>query len=184
MASPFAIRHAAHQIRHGGVIIYPTDTVYGLGCDPMNSDAVDYLNALKQRDPDKGLILIANKLEYFGDYIKELNQEDQTKVQQTKTPTSWIVPAKESTPLWLTGNNQTLAIRITQHPVISELCNQLQHPLVSSSANPNKKKPALNALQIHKYFQDSVHAILVAENKLSGTPSNIRILDNDLLLRS
>jgi L-threonylcarbamoyladenylate synthase len=183
MASPFAIRHAAHQIRHGGVIIYPTDTVYGLGCDPMNSDAVDYLNTLKQRNPDKGLILIANKLEYFSDYIKELNQEDQVKVKQTKTPTSWIVPAKESTPLWLTGNNQTLAIRITQHPIVSELCNQLHHPLVSSSANPNKKKPAVNALQLHKYFHDKVYAMLVADNEHDTQPSSIRILDNNLMIR-
>lgn len=183
MASPFAIRHAAHQIRHGGVIAYPTDTVYGLGCDPMSSDAVDYLNALKQRDPDKGLILIANKLEYFRDYIKELNQEDQRKAQQTETPTSWVVPAKDSTPPWLTSNNQTLAIRITQHPIITELCNQLHHPLVSSSANPGGKKPALNALQLHKYFHDKLHATLVYNNEHSSPPSIIRVLDNNLVLR-
>ncbi len=183
MASPFAIRHAVHQVRHGGVIAYPTDTVYGLGCDPMNSSAVDYLNVLKQRDPDKGLILIANKLEHFSDYIKELNREDQIKVQQTETPTSWIVPAKKNIPLWLTGNNQTLAIRITQHPIVSELCNQLHHPLVSSSANPGGKKPALNALQLHRYFHDKLHAMLVDDNEHSSQPSIIRVLDNNLMLR-
>jgi len=184
MASLFAIRHAAHQIRHGGVIIYPTDTVYGLGCDPMNARAIDYLNTLKQRDPDKGLILIANKIEYFNGYIKELSQKDRVKIQQTDEPTSWIVAAEENTPLWLTGNNRTLAIRVTQHPVISELCNQLRHPLVSSSANPCKKKPALNTLQAHKYFQDCVHAILITNKKHSGAPSKIKILENDTLLRS
>ncbi len=184
MASLFAIRHAAHQIRHGGVIVYPTDTVYGLGCDPMNASAIDYLNTLKQRDPDKGLILIANKIEYFNGYIKKLLQKDRVKIQQTDEPTSWIVPAEESTPFWLTGNTQTLAIRITQHPVISELCDQLQHPLVSSSANPSKNKPALNTLQAHRYFQGRVHAILITNKKHSGVPSKIRILENDTLLRA
>lgn len=183
MASPFAIRHAIHQIQHGGVIIYPTDTVYGLGCDPMNADAVAYLNALKQRDPRKGLILVANKLEFFNGYIEKLSNREIKMIQQTDTPTSWIVAAKNSTPKWLTGDNTTLAIRITKHPVITELCNQLRHPLVSSSANPSTKKPALNALQVHRHFHDKVHAILISDTNHYGQPSAIRVLDNNLLLR-
>lgn len=183
MPSPFAIHHAAHQIRHGGVIAYPTDTVYGLGCNPMDLDAVAYLNALKQRDSDKGLILIANKLELFNDYIKELSSRDQQKIQQTKSPTSWIVTAKKNVPQWLTGDHHTLAIRITRHPVINQLCNQLQHPLVSSSANPQGKKPALNALQLHKYFHNKVHAMLIANNENSSQPSSIRVLNSNLTIR-
>jgi L-threonylcarbamoyladenylate synthase len=183
MASQFAIRHAAHQIRHGGVIIYPTDTVYGLGCDPMNVSAVSYLNSLKQRDTSKGLILVANKLELFRKYIKELSDNDKEKIYHADTPTSWIVAAKKNTPKWLTGNNETLAIRLTQHPVIAELCNQLGHPLVSTSANPSTKKPALNALQVHRHFHDKVHAILIAESKQSTKASTIRVLDSNLILR-
>lgn len=183
MASPFAIRHAAHQIRHGGVAVYPTDTVYGLGCDPMNPDAVAYLNTLKQRDTRKGLILVANKLEFFKEYIKELDNSDQKKIQQADTPTSWIVAAKEGIPEWLTGNNKTLAIRITQHPVIAELCNLLCHPLVSSSANPSSKKPALKALQVHRHFHNKVSAILIADDEHTGQPSVIKALDNNLILR-
>ena len=183
MASPFAIRHAAHQIQHGGVIIYPTDTVYGLGCDPLNLDAVTYLNTLKQRDASKGLILVANRLELFKEYIRELDNADQQKIQQATSPTSWIVTAKKSAPEWLTGNTNTLAIRITQHPVIAELCNRLHHPLVSTSANPSAKKPALNALQVHKYFHDKVYAILIDDNKHSAQPSTLRVLDNNLILR-
>jgi L-threonylcarbamoyladenylate synthase len=183
MASPFAIRHAAHQIRYGGVIAYPTDTVYGLGCDPINADAVTYLNTLKQRDSDKGLILLANKLELFKGYIQELTSHEIEQIHQAKSPTSWVVAASKNVPRWLTGKNQSLAIRITSHPVINDLCNQLRHPLVSSSANPSNKKPALNALQIHRYFHDRVHAILVDDSKNSGQPSSIRVLNNNLMLR-
>lgn len=183
MASLFAIRHAAHQIRHGGVIAYPTDTVYGLGCNPMDVDAINYLNALKQRDSSKGLILIANRLELFNDYIKELSNSDRKKIEQEKSPTSWIVTANNQVPQWLTGDNHTLAIRITQHPVISELCNQLHHPLVSTSANPAGKKPALSALQLHRYFHDKVYATLIADSKNNTQPSSIKVLDNNSIIR-
>jgi len=183
MASPFAIRHAVHQIRHGGVIAYPTDTVYGLGCDPLNEKAVAYLNVLKFRDSRKGLILVANKLELFDDYIEQLTVSEKKKIGQEKSPTSWVVAAKKNTPHWLTGGNPSLAIRITRYPVINALCNQLNHPLVSTSANPSSKKPALNALKLHTYFHNEVHAILVASHKHSGKPSAIRTLNSNLALR-
>lgn len=183
MASPFAIRHAAHQVKHGGVIAYPTDTVYGLGCNPLNADAVTYLNKLKQRDTNKGLILVANNLNLFDNYIEALTSSEKKMIVQEKTPTSWVVAAKKNTPHWLTGNNLTLAIRITQHPVINDLCNHLQHPLVSSSANTSKKKPALNALELHRYFHNKIHAILISEHKHSGKASSIKLLKGNLKLR-
>ena len=183
MASPFAIRHAAHQIQYGGVIAYPTDTVYGLGCDPLNANAVTYLSALKQRDSNKGLILVANRLEFFDDYIIKLTEKERKTIEQERSPTSWVVSAKKNIPCWLTGDNHSLAIRITQHPIISELCNQLQHPLVSSSANPSNKKPALTALELHKYFHNQVHAILITNCKNNAKPSSIKVLSSKLALR-
>ncbi len=178
MASHFAIQHAAHQIRHGGIIIYPTETVYGLGCDPMNPDAIAELNRLKQRAPDKGLILLGHSLELFKDYIEELAPSEQNKLTQTDTPTSWIVSAKDSLPNWLTNEQRTIAIRISQHPVVTELCQQLVHPIVSTSANLSGKKTIINALQAHKYFHGKVDTILIDDRHLSGQPSVIKKLDN------
>ena len=83
MASQFAIQFAAHQVRHGGVIIYPTETVYGLGCDPMNLDAINYLNQLKHREPGKGLILLGHTLALFEDYIETLTEAGQNKILAT-----------------------------------------------------------------------------------------------------
>ncbi|MCK5001417.1 MAG: threonylcarbamoyl-AMP synthase [Gammaproteobacteria bacterium] len=178
MASHFAIKYAAHQIRHGGVIIYPTDTVYGLGCDPMNLDAITYLNQLKRREPGKGLILLSHTLALFEDYIETLTESDQKKILETSQPTSWIVNAKDSLPDWLTNEQRTLAIRITQHPVVTELCQQLGHPIVSTSANPRGKKTSRNALEVHKYFHDKVDAILIDDRHLSGQASTIKRLEN------
>jgi len=177
MASHFAIQFAVHQIRQGGVIIYPTDTVYGLGCDPMNLDAINYLYHIKQREPGKGLILLGHTLELFEDYIEALSASDQKKVTSADRPTSWIVSAKPSLPDWLTNPQRTVAIRITQHPVVSELCQQLNHPIVSTSANLSGKKTIINALQAHKYFHDKVDAILIDDRHLSGQASTIKKLD-------
>ena len=183
MASHFAIQYAAHQIRHGGVIVYPTETVYGLGCDPMNLDAIDYLNQLKQREHGKGLILLGHTLELFNDYIEELSASQKNQLSQTEKPTSWIVSAKNSIPDWLTNPQRTVAIRISQHPVVTELCQQLGHPIVSTSANPSGKKTCRNALEAHKYFHDKVDAILIDDQHLSGQPSVIKRLDNLLTVR-
>ena len=183
MASDFAIRFAAHQLRQGSVIAYPTETVYGLGCDPMNAGAVSDLCKLKNRDPDKGLILLSSNLELFDNYIETLDDSARRKITQTGPPTSWIVPARKTTPAWLTGNRDTLVIRVTQHPVVSKLCHRLQHPLVSSSANPGGCKPALNALQVHRYFHHKLDAILVSADTCSGKPSLIRQLETDELIR-
>jgi len=183
MASKFAIRHAAHQVKHGGVIIYPTETVYGLGCDPMNPDAIRYLNELKNRDNNKGLILIASNLDQLEKLIDVPDIKDKKKIMQIDKPVSWIVPTKNNTPDWLTGNTRTLAIRISNHPVVKDICEQLKSPLVSTSANPSGKKPALNALKLHDYFQNKVDAILISSDKQLGQPSTLKYLHNDKIVR-
>lgn len=183
MASTFAIRCAAHLIRHGGIIVYPTETVYGLGCDPMNYDAVTNLNHLKQREPDKGFILLAHSLSLFGNYIEELSETDQKKILDAEQPTSWIVRAKDSLPDWLTNKQRTLAIRISHQPVVTALCQQLGHPIVSTSANPSGKRTCRNAMEAHKYFHDKVDAILINDRPLGGQPSVIKRLDNLTTLR-
>ena len=184
MASEFAIRHAVHQIQHGGVIAYPTETVYGLGCDPMNFEAVRYLTKLKNRDISKGLILLASDLDQLENFIDVPDKKDRDKIQQTNKPTSWIVPAKAHVPGWLTGNTRTLAVRISHHPVVKRLCDRLDSPLVSTSANPSGKKPALNALQLHAYFQDKISAILISNDKQCGQPSTLKWLHDDKIVRA
>lgn len=184
MASSFAIRYASHKIRQGGVIAYPTETVYGLGCDPLNADAINTICQLKQRDISKGLILLSSSLEILEPYIQPLSNQDQQKITQTEQPTSWIVEKAENTPDWLTGQHDTLVIRITSHPVVKKLCHHLNHPLVSSSANTQGNKPALNALQLHRYFHNQLDAILVSGGASSGQPSIIRRLHDDTLVRN
>jgi L-threonylcarbamoyladenylate synthase len=183
MASEFTVRFAAHCIRQGGVIAYPTETVYGLGCDPLCYDAVNTINRLKGRDARKGLILLASSLKQLDGLIDVNDRNQRAMITSADEPTSWIVPAKDAAPEWLTGGRNTLAIRISTHPVVIHLCDRLGYALVSTSANPAGKKPALNALQLHRHFHGLVDAILVSTDNCSGRPSKIRDLATGQLLR-
>jgi L-threonylcarbamoyladenylate synthase len=183
MATDFALRHAVHYVRQGGVIAYPTETVYGLGCDPLCARAVNRINALKGRDAGKGLIVIASRLHQLDTLIDVPDRNDRADIVGEHVPTSWIVPAKSSAPGWITGRHNTIAIRITSHPLVMRLCDQLDHALVSTSANPAGKKPALNALQLHRYFNGMVDSMLVSNHNCSGRPSKIRDLKSRRLLR-
>jgi len=183
VATEFAIRHAAHCVRQGGIITYPTETVYGLGCDPLCAVAVDEVNSLKGRDASKGLILLASRLQQLDKLVDVSDRNERAVIVGEHEPTSWIVPAKNAAPEWLTGRHHTLAIRISSHPVVMRLCDQLGHALVSTSANPAGKKPALNALQLHRYFDGMVDSMLISHHNCSGKASQIRELKSRQLLR-
>lgn len=183
MATNFAIRHAVHCIQQGGIIVYPTETIYGLGCDPLCGGAVADLHELKGRDADKGLILIASRIDQLDEIIDVSDRNDRAALVQEKVPTTWVVPAKPGTPTWITGQHDTVAVRISTHPTVRHLCDRLGHSLVSTSANPSGEKPAMNPLQLHRYFDGLVDCILVSNHTPAGRPSVIRDLKTRRLLR-
>jgi L-threonylcarbamoyladenylate synthase len=184
MATEFAIRFAVHCVRRGGIIAYPTETVYGLGCDPLCAEAVTGINTLKNRKAGKGLILLASRLQQLDAFIDVSDRNERAVIVGEPEPTSWIVPAKSTAPGWITGGEDTIAIRVTTHPMVMRLCDQLGHALVSTSANPAGKKPALNALQLHRYFDGLVDSMLISNHNCTGKPSKIRHLKSRQLLRN
>lgn len=115
---------------------YPTEAVYGLGCDPLNEGAVLALQRLKQRSAKKGLILIAANLSQLDDYIGVLPDAIRQKMLGVSgRATTWVVPANEELPHWLTGAYSSIAVRLVQHPLAKELCDLAKMPIVSTSAN-------------------------------------------------
>jgi L-threonylcarbamoyladenylate synthase len=181
MASDFPIRHAAHIIRSGGIIAYPTDTIYGLGCDPHNADAVDSINLLKQRPPNKPFILLAGHIDQIAPLIT-ISKEQKNLITQAAEPTSWIVTASPHAPAWLTDKQNSLTIRISNNAIVKKLCGVLGHAIVSTSANPAGKKPASNSLELHQYFHNHVDKILASQKKLTARPSKIiRLCDNRII---
>lgn len=181
MASDFSISHAAHIIRHGGIIAYPTDTIYGLGCDPYNADAVASINDIKQRPRSKQFILLAGHIDQIAPLV-DLDKAQLHKLTRTTEPTSWVINAKLSAPSWLVSSSRTITIRISRQHDVQRLCHTLGHAIISTSANPSGKPPARNSLELHKYFHDCVDMILANHQKLTASPSKvIRLCDNHVI---
>lgn len=161
-------------MRAGGVIAYPTETVFGLGCDPLDMHAIERILELKQRPQEKGLILIGGTLEHLLPFIDVDDAKLQNKLaSQSARPTTWICPISTATPQWLSGKHHSIAVRISPSPLVQQLCNAFGSAIVSTSANPSGKTPAANALVIQRYFQQRLNYVLHGNGKLKGKPSRI-----------
>jgi L-threonylcarbamoyladenylate synthase len=170
-----AIKQAVELLRKGGVIAYPTETVYGLGCDPENEAAVTRLLELKQRTPDKGLILIGASSDQFKQYISpDTFKKYPHVIASWPGPNTWLVPCKSSTPYWLCGQFDTLAVRVIDHPVATPLCKQFDGPIVSTSANIAGQNPAMDAEAVREQFPSELDLILEGETGKTGVASTIR----------
>jgi L-threonylcarbamoyladenylate synthase len=148
------------HLRRGGLIGYPTESCYGLGCDPRNPRALKRLVGLKGRNAAKGLLLIADHLKRLRPYIGPLSAAERARMLRSwPGPVSWVVPASSACPPLLTGGRPTIAVRVTAHPGAVQLCRALGMALVSTSANKSGKKPAKTAAECRKIFGARVRVI-------------------------
>jgi len=180
------IGFAAHVIRCGGVIAYPTETVWGLGCDPENSDAIRKILALKQRPREKGLILVADSAATFEPILRPLSDTLRSRFAEvTQTPTSWLVPdLSGQVSCWVKGEHDTVALRVSSHPAVQALSALCGHPLVSTSANPAGFPPARSILRVRQYFADHLDFVLPGDSGFFERPSLVKHLVSGEILRS
>lgn len=149
-------RVRAH-LRQGGVIAYPTESCYGLGCDPRNRRAVMKLLRLKGRPQHKGLILIGSEFSQLQPYAAPLDAEQwRTVAPSWPGPVTWLLPAARTTPAWLRGSHNSIAVRVSAHPLAARLCQALDIALVSTSANRSGLKPARTYAACFKDFGNEV----------------------------
>jgi len=181
----WSLRHAATTLKKGGVIAYPTEAVYGLGCHPLDEAALSRLLHLKQRDPAKGLILISDSLSRLEPFLQPLSQTERNKIlKNTSKPTTWIIPSQNWIPALLTGSHTSLAVRVTDHPVASAICKLAGMPIVSTSANISDHHPARTPIQIHQQFGNQLDAVITGKINFQAKPSTIRDLKTGKILRS
>jgi len=171
---PPRLRQAAAVLHAGGVIAYPTEGVYGLGCLPTDAAAVRFLLALKKRPVAAGLILIAASLEQLDGWIAPTRQESQRLAARQTGPVTWLVSAGPLTPDWITGGRPTVAVRVTRHPVAAGLCRASGMPLVSTSANRGGKPPARSALAARLRFGARLDLVVGGATGGSPGPTEIR----------
>ena len=184
MASHWQVQKVAQLVHAGGVIAYPTEAVWGLGCDPWNPVAVERLLALKSRDAAKGLILVAASIEQFDFILEDLPERWLDRLASTwPGPHTWLVPHQQRVPAWICGEHASVALRVSDHPLVRELCVACG-PLVSTSANPAGRPAARSRLRVQQYFADQLDGVLNAELGGRKNPSTIRDLATAEIVRS
>lgn len=183
MPSATRLRHAARLVRRGGVIGYPTEGVYGLGCDPFQRPAVERLLRLKGRPAAKGMILIAASWEQVLPLMAITDEERGRLAEPGAEPVTWLMPAAPAVPEWIRGEHDTVALRITAHPTARALCAAWGGPLVSTSANPAGKAPARQGRQLRRYFGSSVDMVLSAPLGGAAGASEIRDFRSGQIVR-
>lgn len=175
LPQPWQLRRAAQLLRNGAVIAYPTEAVYGLGCDPLDAQAVMRLLELKRRPVEAGLILIAADFAQIEPFLEPLPISLQRKVFSTwPGPVTWLLPARPGVPSWLRGQHTSLAVRVTAHAGSAALCRHFNGAVVSTSANPRGREPARTPLQLRRYFCDSIDYLLPGTLGGRLRPSEIR----------
>ena len=179
-----SVEFCVHQLQAAAVIAYPTEAVFGLGCDPDSEAAVMRLLALKQRPVEKGLILIAAGYRQLMPYIDDSSLTDEQRERMFSRwpgPVTWVLPARSTTPVWLTGRFSSLAVRVSDHPGVIELCQRFGKPLVSTSANLSGMEPCRDAAGVLAQFGADFP---VVNGKTGGrqNPSEIRdVLTGELI---
>lgn len=175
LSTAFARKLRAH-LKRGGVIAYPTESCYGLGCDPRNRRAVMKILRLKGRPQHKGLILIGADFSQLKPYVASLSAAQWQQISSSwPGPVTWLLPAARSTPVWLRGSHHSIAVRVTAHPLAARLCRALGTALVSTSANRSGKRPARSYKECVRLFGAQ---ILTLPGKIGRRkrPSTIRDL--------
>jgi L-threonylcarbamoyladenylate synthase len=182
--SAWQLAQTARAVAAGGVIAYPTEAVWGVGCDPWDAAAVYRLLALKDRPVEKGLILIAGHIDDFAFLLDGLPAAQLAQLEQSwPGPNTWLVPHHGRLPQWLCGQHPTIALRVTDHPAVQALC-ALTGPLVSTSANPAGRPAARSRLRVQQYFGDRLDGVLNAPLGGRKNPSLIRELATGRVVRA
>lgn len=179
------IEDAVSALRHGGVVAYPTEAVYGLGCDAKNPVAIKKLLAIKQRDAAKGLILIAADFAQLSPYLQTVDPALAARAQATwPGPVTWLWPTRHDVSELLRGAHDTLAVRVTAHAVAAQLCAAFGGALVSTSANISGQAPACTADEAERQFGKQLDSIVVADVGGQPKPSEIRHLLSGKVIRA
>ncbi|WP_251977362.1 L-threonylcarbamoyladenylate synthase [Salinicola avicenniae] len=176
---------ATVALRAGGIIAYPTEGVWGLGCDPDDERALAALIALKGRASEKGLILIAGDIAQLMPWLEGVDEAAMARLRASwPGPNTWLIPDNGRALPLLRGAHPTLAVRVSDHPLVQSLCAAWGGPLVSTSANRAGEPAAMSAAEVRATFGDRLEAVV--EGPLGGRdrPSTIRDLMTNRILRA
>jgi L-threonylcarbamoyladenylate synthase len=176
-----SINRAADILLGGGIIAYPTEGVFGLGCLPDDPEALARLLGIKRRDPDKGLILIASDRSQLRDWIDVDNND--IPIPDPSQPITWVAPAKAHVMSLIRGKHRSIAVRLTSNPTAAAICSAVDSPVVSTSANIAGQRIVRNRLVLQRKFGACVDYLVPGDCGPAAGPSEIRDLATGKVLR-
>lgn len=172
--TPQNINKAAHIIKNGGLIAYPTETVYGLGADPHNVDAIAKIFSTKGREENKGIILLIRDQSDLPTLVETVTPTAQTLIDAFwPGPLTLIFKALPSLPSALTGGLDTIALRHSSSPITTQLLNALRTPITSTSANRSGTPPCTSAHDVQNTLGDHLDFILDGGTSPDTLPSTL-----------
>jgi len=175
---------AVERLKAGLVIAYPTEAVFGLGCDPANEAAVRKLLLLKGRHESAGLVLIASDFSQLEPWVADVDEALVEKAMQSwPGPVTWLFPRAAAVPDYVAGNHKTVAVRVTAHEPSRKLCRAFGSALISTSANHTSAKPARSAEEVQGYFGSDIAGTLAGQLGSGDKPSEIRDLVSGKIIR-
>lgn len=178
------INHAKQTILSGGLLVYPTEAVMGIGCDYRNENAMMRLLEAKQRDVSKGVILIASHVQQILPLIQLNDQNDLARALKTwPGHNTWVFKASAHVPNWITGSHDTVAVRVTAHPAVKSLCDALNMAIVSTSANRAGQATTTTITEAHQQLGDAVDCYWDRTLGAQNQPSCIRMARTGAVLR-
>jgi len=182
---PLQVKTAVSVLRSGGVIAYPTEGVWGLGCDPFDEAAVHRILRLKQRPVEKGLILVAASIKQIAALVEPLNATEKALLQTSwPGPNTWLLPDPDQlVPPWIKGKFDTVALRVSDHPLVQALCKGFGGPIVSTSANPGTLPPARSRVRVLAWFGGRIDQVVPGRLGTAQGPSTIRDLRSSNVIR-
>lgn len=172
------INKAVEVLKNGGIIIYPTDTVYGIGCDIFNKEALDRVFAIKQDSGTKLLSFVCADLKDISKYAKVSDYAYRTMKHLLPGPYTFILPAAKEVPKKLWSKRQTVGIRVPQHNVALTLVKELGNPIVSTSVTNRKNEILYDPAEIRSIFNTQVDLMLASGNLQGGVSSIVDLSDD------
>ncbi len=183
-SAPEEYEDISNAIVKGKIVAYPTESVFGIGCDPENEKSINKIIEIKNRSKQKGLIIIADEVKKLSKFIhKDYLDLFIKKSDIESKPTTWIVPSSKHVLNLVKGEDSSVALRITQHPIASRICKYSNKAIISTSANISSKTPAKNSNEILMQFGEEIDIIVDGRVGDSIKPTQIVDLITNKVIR-
>jgi L-threonylcarbamoyladenylate synthase len=171
------INQAVSVLQQGGIIAYPTEAVFGLGCDPQRDNSIKRLLQVKQRPASKGLILIASEIVQLTPYI-DTARLDAARWQQVQAswpgPYTWLLPVRRGLSKLIRGEHSSVAVRVSAHPIVRQLCDSFGGAIISTSANRSGMSPAVTVDEVEAQLGELIDYVVAGDVGGSDKPTEIR----------